>query len=86
MKCEIKECNSKSYHKHHIISKSFGGSNKKDNICYLCANHHMDVHNKELIIEGRFLTTGGYKLIYHYNNQESITGMEMLDRVYCASL
>lgn len=74
MLCEI--CGNKGHHKHHIISKSKGGKNTKDNLTFLCASCHMEVHKKDgnITIEGKFMTTDGIKLIYHYNNEESITG------------
>jgi hypothetical protein len=72
--CEI--CNKNYHHKHHIESKSFQGSNKKFNIAYLCASCHTEVHLGNIIIEGRFLTTEGYKLIFHLKGENSITGQE----------
>ena len=71
--CQI--CNNKAQHKHHIISKSNGGKNTKDNICYLCASCHHEVHHTgSIVIEGNFMTTSGYQLIWHKQNEDSITG------------
>ncbi|NCO32085.1 HNH endonuclease, partial [bacterium] len=71
MKCQI--CKINDYqNKHHIISKSKGGKNGKNNICYLCSNCHFNVHKNNIIIEGFFLTTEGYQLIFHKKNEESI--------------
>jgi 5-methylcytosine-specific restriction endonuclease McrA len=39
MNCEI--CGKPYHHKHHIISKSFGGKNGKENIAFLCASCHV---------------------------------------------
>lgn len=71
--CEI--CNLKlNVEKHHIQSKCFEGSNAKHNICYICPNCHRKVHLGEIILEGKFLTLDGFKLIYHLKGEESITG------------
>jgi hypothetical protein len=52
-----------------------GGNNKKNNKCYLCPNDHTLVHFGEIIIEGKFQTTNGLKLIYRKKNEPSITGL-----------
>lgn len=75
MNCEICVTNP-VYHKHHIISKAYDGSNDESNIAHLCANCHIDVHLGKVVIEGRFLTDVGYMLIWHRKGEESITGME----------
>lgn len=68
--------------KHHIISKCYGGSNKKDNLIEICSSCHTKIHHdKSLIIEGKFMTTEGYKLIVRNLNEESITG-EIINNVY----
>lgn len=74
MVCEI--CKNKGHHKHHIISKSLGGKNTNDNLTFLCASCHHEVHTGFLIIEGRFLTTSGLVLLWHKKGESSITGME----------
>lgn len=79
MKCEI--CNNNYHHEHHIVSKAFKGSNKKYNRCNLCGSCHAEVHLGNIIIEGRFLTSEGYMVIWHKKGEPSITGMES-DKVY----
>jgi len=79
MNCEI--CGSKGQHSHHIISKSLGGKNTKENLTKLCASCHFEVHKGNIIIEGKFLTSTGFKLIWHNKGEDSITGMED-DRVF----
>jgi hypothetical protein len=75
MKCEI--CNKhRAKHTHHIQSKSKGGSNHPGNLCKLCPNCHSEVHEGVIVIEGRFLTTTGYQLIFHKKDEESITCRE----------
>lgn len=70
--CEI--CNTITYtDKHHIISKTNGGNNSKANIANLCPTCHRLTHKGIYIIEGRFLTSDGYKLIYHLKDEQSIT-------------
>lgn len=73
--CEI--CH--EYHhldKHHIQSRVYGGSNKKNNIATICPNCHRKVHLGEIILEGKFLTTNGYMLFYHLKDEPSITNHE----------
>lgn len=81
-KCDIEGCNENGYHKHHIVSRCYGGTNDKHNLCKLCPNHHYEVHNGNLIIEGWFMTTEGMKLLSHLNNETTITGGENVDKVY----
>lgn len=59
--------------KHHIHSKSLGGANNKSNIANLCARCHKLVHNGLVIIEGRFDTTSGNKVVWRKYNENSIT-------------
>ena len=72
MICSI--CKNKAYHKHHIISKSKGGSNDKWNLVEVCANCHMEIHLGNIILEGKFMTTNGLELIWHKKYEETITG------------
>lgn len=82
--CEI--CgfnNSFSLHKHHIIPRSLPySSDHSCNIALICANCHMQVHAGQIIIEGRFLTTSGNKLFYHFNGElpKIANGIELADR------
>lgn len=79
MKCKCEICGKIEFQeKHHIKSKSFGGSNDRYNIAYLCGNCHTSVHRGEIILEGKFQTTAGFKLIYHRKNEAPIiTGQEL---------
>jgi hypothetical protein len=75
--CEI--CNEKMeclLEKHHIHSKSLGGSDKKYNIANICSRCHKLVHNGLVIIEGRFDTTSGNKVVWRKYNEENITGIK----------
>lgn len=75
--CEV--CNEHiGSHVHHIQSKCFSGKNDKSNKVSLCPLCHERVHSKTntLILEGKFLTTTGYKLFFHKKGEESITGFE----------
>lgn len=80
MNCEI--CNKKGHHRHHIISKAFGGGNGAENIAFLCASCHCEVHNGCLIIEGRFFSPdNGNILVWRTKEESPITGLAD-DRVY----
>jgi hypothetical protein len=74
--CQICLCNNEAHHTHHIVSKSKGGNDKPYNKTRLCANHHFEVHAGTIVIEGNFLTSDGYQLIYHRKGEESITNFE----------
>jgi hypothetical protein len=84
MKCEIEDCSNIARHSHHIISKSKGGKNTKENLCNICPVCHDDIHRDLLVIEGKFMTTDGLKIISHRKNQESITNVD-LPEVYLLS-
>lgn len=73
--CEI--CEVKTYlDSHHIESKSFSGVDAKHNRANICPTCHRLIHKGEIILEGRFLTTTGYRVIWHRKGEESITGLE----------
>jgi len=77
-KCEICEDDSVLLDKHHIISKSKGGSNKAYNIAHLCPNCHRRVHTGDIILEGRFESTLGNVLVYHLKgDQQFITDRDL---------
>lgn len=59
--------------KHHLTSKSLGGTNDKHNIANICPNCHRKVHGGMVILEGWFLTSNGFQLIWHNNTDDSIT-------------
>lgn len=61
--------------KHHINSKSMGGSDKKSNIAHICTKCHRLVHNGLIILEGRFDTTSGNKVVWRKYNEPSVTGL-----------
>jgi len=71
--CEI--CKRAAYvDRHHIHSRTYGGANSASNIAELCKYCHDLVHRGKIVLEGRFQTTAGNELIYHYEGEESITG------------
>lgn len=77
-KCEIcgKEINTDT---HHINSISKGGKNHNSNKCELCPNCHRQVHNGEIILEGKYLVscneTTQIELVWRRKGEESITGL-----------
>lgn len=51
---------------HHIIPKTdINCTNDESNLAYVCANCHNLIHANEIIIEGRYMTTGGHTLFWH---------------------
>jgi len=62
--------------KHHIVSKCNGGTNDFSNIAYICPNHHRLVHKGLVIIEGRFDTTSGSRIVWRDYRKPSITGFD----------
>ncbi len=81
MKCEI--CGYSGFlEKHHIQSKSKGGSNKKHNLANLYPNCHNEVHRGEIILEGKFMTSVGVKLIHHKKDEAPIIPNRELPEVF----
>ena len=73
MKCTI--CNNAvARHRHHIVSKSMGGENRRSNYVELCPNCHDSTHRGEIIIEGWCMTTSGRVLLWRKAGEETITG------------
>lgn len=79
MQCEICNMEFPKLDTHHIRSKSKGGNNSKSNLAKLCCNCHRLVHLGEIIIEGKFPSTGkgGYSLIHRNKNEESIMNLPL---------
>jgi len=75
-KCEICKHKFESLDKHHIQSKSYGGTNHKSNIAYICPNCHRLTHKGKIIIEGRFTSSNGYILVWRLFDKPSITGVK----------
>jgi hypothetical protein len=74
-KCEV--CETEAYlDTHHINSTSLAGVNDSYNLARVCPNCHRKIHKGEIILEGKFLTTEGYKIIFHTKGSESVTGRE----------
>jgi hypothetical protein len=72
-KCQI--CEQQDYLvEHHIQSRSKNGSNKKSNKTDICSSCHVKVHKGDIVVEGIFLTSLGYKLIWRYKTEQPITG------------
>jgi len=69
MKCEICELENIRLHRHHIQSKSKGGKNNSNNLCYLCPNCHTKTHDGDIIIEGKFDSTNGKILIWRNKSE-----------------
>lgn len=74
-KCEIENCTeTKNLEKHHIVPQREKDKNKNfshdfSNLAILCPNHHAMADAGDLIIEGRFKSTKGYVLVYHFKQR-----------------
>lgn len=81
MLCEI--CGYSGFlEKHHIHSKSMGGNNAKSNLANLCPTCHNEVHRGLIVLEGKFRTTDGIKLIYHKKEEAPIIPDRELPKVF----
>lgn len=61
---------------HHIHSRSNGGPDLKYNRASLCAKCHSNVHWGHLILEGRFDTTSGDRLVWRKRGEPPVTFFE----------
>jgi len=88
MFCEICKKKSEVLETHHIASKMCGGSNHLSNLCKICPECHRLIHKpsiswskskkgKRIVLEGRFDSTLGNILVWHYDGEESITGFRL---------
>ena len=79
MECEICNTEYSKLDKHHIQSRSKGGNNKQLNIANICANCHRKVHLGEIVIEGKFPSTGnnGMTLVFRNSNEPSIMNLPL---------
>lgn len=70
-KCEI--CKKKRFlSEHHIQSRCYGGTNKSNNLAYICENCHKLVHMGLIIIEGRFDAIDGNLVIWRKLGEEKV--------------
>jgi len=73
--CEICNKGTDFIKKHHIHSKSIGGSDLPSNRAYICSDCHDMVHVGLIIIEGRFGSLNGNTLIWRKLSEPSVTGL-----------
>ena len=59
---------------HHIRGRNILQPNHPTNLCNICSNCHTKIHAGIIVIENKMLTSDGYKVIWHYYKEESITG------------
>lgn len=69
--CEICNLqNKKALEIHHMIPRTDPNCTESfSNLACICGSCHNLVHAKEIIIEGRFLTSAGMKLFWHGKNE-----------------
>lgn len=79
--CDI--CKQRSFLvEHHIEGRDIPNPNHKSNLCRICDNDHRRTHNGSIIIEKWALTDEGLKLLWHYKDEESLTGINAKPYVY----
>ena len=61
---------------HHINGREVKNYNQDWNVANICAGCHYQVHLGGIIIESWFDTTNGRELIWHMEEEESITSIE----------
>jgi hypothetical protein len=67
--------------RHHINGRKVKDWDADWNIAYVSPNTHQLIHEGQLIIEGWFMTSDGRELIWHWKNQESITGKNAIPHI-----
>ena len=76
LECPICKCQT-ILCEHHLRGRKIPNPNHPSNLAYICSNCHREIHEGIIIIEGWFTTTSGKELVWHYKNQESLTGCEI---------
>lgn len=73
---QIRQCeicgmdHEKALERHHILPRtSPNTSNDPEWIAVICGNCHTLTHACEIVIEGRYMTSGGSKLFFHRKGQ-----------------
>jgi len=61
---------------HHISGRDIPDANKWWNLAGVCSNCHMLIHSNKIIISEWVSTTNGRELLWHYKNEESLTGKD----------
>jgi hypothetical protein len=74
IKCEICKDDFLFNESHHIKSKCYGGSDSSYNKADICPKCHELVHRGYYIIEGRFDTGIGDRLVWRKKGENSISG------------
>ena len=70
--CQI--CNNIDYlEQHHINGHDIPNADSKFNIIDICACCHKKIHVGDIIVEGHYLSTEGWNVIWHKKGEESIT-------------
>jgi len=61
---------------HHIEGRNIPNPNHSSNLAYVCSCCHRELHEGIVIIEGYFQTSNGLQLIWHFKDEEGLTGEE----------
>jgi hypothetical protein len=60
--------------RHHIRGRNIPDADNPSNVANICPKCHTEVHYGKKIIEGWYLSTKGRMLIWHEDQEESLTG------------
>ena len=66
---------------HHIRGRDIPNANSKSNLVDICSCCHTSIHMGKMVIEGYIMTDGGYKLAWHYKDEESLTGDDAIPHI-----
>lgn len=61
---------------HHIRGRKISKPNHPSNLANICSNCHYRVHNGNIIIEQWLKSTSGPELIWHTEEEDSLTGYD----------
>lgn len=74
-KCHCQICDQQEFmEEHHIEGRDIPNAEHPSNKANICPNCHRKVHEGVIIIEGNFMTTQGYELLWHYKDEDGFTG------------
>ena len=67
---------------HHIHGREILNAEASWNKAYICDNCHRKIHAGYIVLEDWIGTSDGLKLIWHYSNENGLTGNDAKPYVY----